>query len=478
MYSVQVESKSRADFARQDYFSETPVLKTKDSIGSQSIFQQGTSTINSDLFKKLPKEGTKGEKWNYILKNFVSDPTKGKNERMSFFFLSDMVYFILDSLYKNDGAKDEREEQIKVILSSFSVNIPFVGNTDVNLGQIPVELETFTKWYKEQIIDKEIEFISFLDFIKRLAFYLITDIFHNVCIDEEKTNTLSFMTSAINSVKVGIGDKKAGGMQQILSKSPSENGPVLNVEKFYNKADDADDLPLSTSSKFAQGLQPSDFVQYLLIYPHHKPETNKGRGLAVEDAKRGVHHLYIGSDRGILKNVTFSKSDIQFIREARMMAQGQNTLLQLSSLYRANIKMIGNTIFYPGMLLYLNPFGFGGMDFGLPHQGPGNQEQPNLSNIMGIGGYQKIVKVSSTINESGKFETDVECIFEHTGEGPSPNADDSLRAPSSKDQQRITCSDITSKSIDKTSVKCTAADASKKLQNVLLDMGSGGKIDE
>jgi len=254
--------------------------------------------------------------------------------------------------------------------------------------------------------------------------------------------------------------------------------PITDVRGLYNSGY----LPLPTSALNQERLKPSDFVQYLLIYPHHRPETHVGRAMALEDARRGVHHLYIGTNKGILKNASFSKTDIQYLRESRMLTQGENGLLQLSSLYRANLKMIGNTIFYPGMLLYLNPFGFGGMDFGLPHQGPGTTEDPNLSNIMGIGGYQKVVKVSSTISESGKFETDVECIFEHTGEPPRENADNQERSPgqrSGSDQQdirKITCSDLDP--IDAAEGNCKPTDISKDLQNQLLKLNKQGTIDK
>ena len=99
--------------------------------------------------------------------------------------------------------------------------------------------------------------------------------------------------------------------------------------------------------------------------------------------------------------------------------------------------MIGNTIFYP-YALYLNPFGFGGMDFGLPHQG---SEQPKtlICQTLWVSEGIKGCQVSSTISESGKFETDVECIFEHTGEPPE-DAEDQARSPgqrSGSDQQNI-----------------------------------------
>ena len=283
------------------------------------------------------------------------------------------------------------------------------------------------------------------------------------------------MNAAINSIKDSNGQ---GGMQFVLDTWSGYDQPILDLDTFYGSGW----LPLATSALNQERLKPSDFVQYLLIYPHHRPETHAGLANALEDAKSGVHHLYIGANKGILKNASFSKSDIQYLRESRMLTQGENGLLQLSSLYRANLKMIGNTIFYPGMLLYLNPFGFGGMDFGLPHQGPGTTEDPNLSNIMGIGGYQKVVKVSSTISDSGKFETDVECIFEHTGEPRREDTENQTRSGgqrSGSDQQdirKITCTDLDK--VDAQEKRCDPTDISKDLQNQLLKLNRQGTIDK
>jgi hypothetical protein len=98
-----------------------------------------------------------------------------------------------------------------------------------------------------------------------------------------------------------------------------------------------------------------------------------------------------------------------------MFNQGNNSLLQLSSVYKCSINMIGNTLLYPGMEFWLNPFGFGGLEFGFPQNGTGTEDSPNLSNIMGIGGYQQVLKTTSTISP-GKFETTVDAHFVYSGE--------------------------------------------------------------
>ena len=140
-----------------------------------------------------------------------------------------------------------------------------------------------------------------------------------------------------------------------------------------------------------------------------------GRGNRISDENKGVYHFDIGARRGLVKKVSFSKTDIEYLRESRMFSQGANGLLQLSSVYRCTIDMIGNTLLYPGMEMWLNPFGLGGTEFGLPQNGPGSTTDPNLSNIMGLGGYQQVLKTTSTITP-GSFTTTVDAHFIYSGE--------------------------------------------------------------
>ena len=352
VYSVQVGSKDRKEFASNKFFKSKPALENKSTVTYKNLLanakDQGTK---DELIDKIAST-LSGENsvYGFIMDNVSSGQKANNMETINFFYLADLVYFLLDSLYDKEG-KQASEEQMKIILSSFSMNVPFTGNQHINIGEIPIEIEVFTKWYKDEIIDKELDSMSFLEFIRRITFYLITTIFSDVCIDEQQHKRLSFMTATINSIK---DDDDNGTMESIMNKIIEEQednaNAIIDIKPHYNN----NTLPLMAGP--GGNIDPTKFVQYLIVYPHHRPETHVGRAIALEDAKRGVHHLYIGSNKGILKNVSFTKSDIQYIREARMMAQGSNGLLQLSSLYRANIKMIGNTIFYPGMLLYLNPF--------------------------------------------------------------------------------------------------------------------------
>jgi hypothetical protein len=152
-----------------------------------------------------------------------------------------------------------------------------------------------------------------------------------------------------------------------------------------------------------------------------------------------------------------------------MHNQGQAGLLQLSAVYNCSIDMIGNTLFLPGMEFWLDPYGFGGPKFGMPQQAPlsympsgetidsynttteqvirgadgiigtdddGTVEHVQImaqevkelttppaaetiqiksyANVMGIGGYQLITKVSCKI-APGEYSTTIEARHVYTG---------------------------------------------------------------
>ena len=135
--------------------------------------------------------------------------------------------------------------------------------------------------------------------------------------------------------------------------------------------------------------------------------TYTGTGDYGEDIAKGRYHVNIGSNRGILKTISFNQSDIMYIREARFLQQGIDGLLQLSAVYNVTMEMFGNTLFYPGMEVFVNPFGIGGTEFGSPTQGAGSIRDRSMANILGLGGYHTITKVASSLTPGG-FKNDRE----------------------------------------------------------------------
>ena len=99
-----------------------------------------------------------------------------------------------------------------------------------------------------------------------------------------------------------------------------------------------------------------------------------------------------------------------YLREARFFNQGNYGLLQLGAVYNVTLELFGNTLFYPGMELFIDPRGFGGSNWDPTRSGASR----SIANALGIGGYHTVVKVNSKISVSG-FTTTVDALFQYSG---------------------------------------------------------------
>ena len=149
---------------------------------------------------------------------------------------------------------------------------------------------------------------------------------------------------------------------------------------------------------------------YMLIYAANAGATEQLDGNFALDQQRGIYHFGIGKDRGIFKTVNFSKTDLPFLRESRFSVDAEAAatgLTILANVYEIELKMVGNTLFMPGMKLYLDPSGLAPM-LGRP------TARLSPASLLGIGGYHVVIGVKSYI-ESGRYETTVKAIWEASG---------------------------------------------------------------
>ena len=128
--------------------------------------------------------------------------------------------------------------------------------------------------------------------------------------------------------------------------------------------------------------------------------------------QRGVYHFVFGSKDSVVKSATFKKTDIENLKEQRIF-ETQNPYALLANQFSVDIDMFGNTLFYPGRLIYVNPaHSLGGS--GRPWiEGSAYQ-------IMGLGGYHQIRTVRSQISD-GAFSTQLEADFVASGFKPKKN---------------------------------------------------------
>ena len=127
------------------------------------------------------------------------------------------------------------------------------------------------------------------------------------------------------------------------------------------------------------------------------------RGVEKDDKQIGIFHAFVGSDRGIIKKVSFKRTDLPYQRESRILGakDSANTNLLFSDHYNADISMIGNPIFKPGMLIFVDPSAMG---ISRPAKKI-NQIANSPASQLGIGGYYMITKVDNIVEPPCSIST-------------------------------------------------------------------------
>jgi hypothetical protein len=328
----------------------------------------------------------------------LAEATSTQKSTVNFFFLGDLIYTILDSAYElGEGSQFNRPfKNTNVVLFPFEIQDMEGKTIQLNIAEIPISVDFFIEWYTDNVIAVERKTYPIMNFIRDLTNKLVVDLLAEQCRYQPLENKFRFNTATI----------MAKGTDP-LGRLTSNGTKKLDIAKEY--AASPPNLPLNTDdekdSKF------SDYHNYIIIYPVYSNIQHLGTGSEVDDGKRGTYHFDIGPSKGLVKRIKFSKVDMQYIREARFMQQGTQNLAQLAAVYKASIDMIGNTIYYPGMEVFINPRGLGIQ---------GDPTTPgSVANVLGFGGYHLVTRVNSNISPSS-FSTNIEAMFTYSGDGTPP----------------------------------------------------------
>jgi len=312
----------------------------------------------------------------------------------------------------------------------------------VNLASVPISLEIFNQWYIKRVVDPALQkyplHLFLIDFLQDV----VVPFLNKKCFDSAKFRkawrqsydgayyeipNLILKTTSTNLPSI------QGNLPPAIARNHLGANPLELIRIFPDVGDFFPAAHLNfghwetkgpkslvkRTQVHEQTLKNSFHVSifYLIdanAYKRLGPPIDSSETREERDALEGIFHLFLGRDRGLVKEVSFSKVDAPYLREARMQQDALNPLAQLAAVYNVDLTLIGNTIFWPGQMIYVNPIGLG--------TGLGNPSHPNTpANQLGLGGYHVITKVESFV-ESGKYETKIRALFEFSGDGETPNA--------------------------------------------------------
>ncbi len=363
-------------------------------------------------------EADRENKSNDKLNNLVPENIEGKYN-LAFFYLGDLFALAINRMYQKMRTGIYIDPDGTIIQESYQdVDLPrfIFGNAlykdianpsvlrYVNVLDVPVSVEWFTEWFVNEVISQGRDVYPLLYFIRSLSSKLINDLLSNRC---DTSNALK-NRNRLNSINFII--KKHALAFDVSGNNVTSDlvSDQLAVEKQFNNYEY---ITVEAIGKVAQENAPeygdvSNLQEYVAIYCQDRRAPDKVD--CEKDFEEGRYHFYFGRDRGIVKKITFNRTQVTGLRELNYARESSGLgLEQLMTPYDLDIIMVGNNLMYNGMMIYVNPSGFG-RKIGEP------DDPESVSFKLKLGGYHLVYRVENILGLDG-FETRVKARWVGSG---------------------------------------------------------------
>jgi hypothetical protein len=299
----------------------------------------------------------------------------------------------------------------------------------VNIGDIPISLKEFTKWFNEEIVNKNIEQMVFSEFISsiinNLVFKSLTNEIYTYAPKQKARLAIDSFTAVVGAHNESVFLKNAErytphNLENLPFKIKPEGGGfrvgIGALESLKTKAKDCERDHLSYDDP--NYLPNKDYVIIYCI--NNTPYERVGD--YDDDLKNGILHFYAGSSKGTIRNLKFSRSDNARAATVNILAntnEGKGVSKIIREKYNVSLELFGNTSIQAGTYIFLSPMypGSGRIDPTEPAGGGAGvvRTEKRLRDI-GLGGYYLVTEVANSI-ESGDFKTSLKAIWSAFADG-------------------------------------------------------------
>jgi len=273
-------------------------------------------------------------------------------------------------------------------------NLPRTGVFEhFDLASVPISLDAFSEWFLQNVIKPGRDRYYLLHFIKDVLSSLVSYAMSPSCFSGIPNTPIRFATTSVfvKGTKTLVGKRLS--VEQLIDGdyiATRGNLPNFKPRPPYHVTDTPTMIIYSTDSR-PQGFRNGRF----------EDSEELGPG----DLSEGIYHFYLGASAGLVKNISYSRMDQPYLREAKIQRYGTLGAEQLRELYSAKLTLVGNVLLKNGMFIYINPSAIG--------TGTASAEGtiPNLARLLGLGGYFLVTSVTSTVSAEG-FTTEVEALHQ------------------------------------------------------------------
>jgi hypothetical protein len=343
------------------------------------------------------------------LEEFVTAPipidsAQVEYETLEIVFLGDLLELFMTRAFEDEKAISngyrnfgpDFSKRVKMILSDFEfIDIQSGQPSRMNLAHLPISTKLLQEFIRQQIIIPGAINYTINDFVIELLTKFKDSIFLNKNYSFNKTfkQNIDFDINNIAMPHDGLGDPIIGRFG---------SGDTARADKINPES--------VRKSNLLGNVNRSNYFYYMFV--SSIPVSTIGRiGDAKTDMQAGIPHLYLGRDRGFVKKTNFVKlQSPPRMKEQRIEREeiGFDPVFALVSRYSLELETVGNTIMPLNSSFFLWPTGLGAR-IGSPNQ------KNSIANLMGIGGYFKILTIKWMVDETGKFTTNISANHEGTG---------------------------------------------------------------
>ena len=147
-----------------------------------------------------------------------------------------------------------------------------------------------------------------------------------------------------------------------------------------------------------------------------------------KDIKKGIFYLGLKREGSAVFDISFSRSDQQYLMEARAEKGLLDEVTQLSEVYNCTFTSVGNTTLKPGRFVYITDPHFGDVNTFFKNAKGKTSDvlkemiytRQHASMLLGIGGYFLIIKAKhrlKAVNSRLVWQTTADCHWNSFGKG-------------------------------------------------------------
>ena len=366
---------------------KTPTKIEKDKGDPQA------DTALKDATKNTTSDGKVNFEEIVLVKDDTTSSTEDGKVRIPFFYFGDLIDALMNVLRAEYGGQKNKKairtlNRIDFIMGStvFTRRDPKTKKKisfTVNLANIPISLDLFKIWFQDNVVRTQTPRYTLITIFKDVLSQLVLSGLGDGCFGAVEQNAVPGILPVTTPLA-------KGGKPRI----PKRGARCRKISPSIPHLPESSRMPAQKLQNIVYFFAREDQIDYLT-------------GQQSDNQSQGIYHLKIGRNKGLIKNVQFTKTDFPFQREARLVNQAEeiNDDGYLREKYDATITMVGNTLFHPGQMIYIDP------------RVPGATK--NQARVLGFSGYYFVHEVSHTVSNEF-YQTEIKAI--HQGfatNGPS-----------------------------------------------------------